>query len=69
MTGRLAASGAERVTRREIHAGDRFQVRDAVYEVVTEPTRWGVAWTATVRIIEGLKPGGEFGAMLHTGRE
>lgn len=51
-----------------VHVGLRFQVRDALYEIVSEPARWGAAWTATVRILEGVKPGGEFRAMIRTGR-
>jgi hypothetical protein len=47
--------------------GTRFRVREAVYEVVSEPMRWGAGWMANVRVIEGLRPGSEFRAMLHTG--
>lgn len=49
--------------------GDRFEFQGAVYEVVSEPRKWGIAWVAMVRVIEGLRPGSEFRAMLHTGKK
>lgn len=52
-----------------ITVGDRFQAGDAVYEVASEPTKWGAAWVANVIIIEGFKPGGMLRAMLHLGRK
>ncbi|TCN39806.1 hypothetical protein EV644_103108 [Kribbella orskensis] len=47
----------------------QFWYGDAVYEVISVPRRWGAAWMATVRQIEGLRPGIEFRAMLHVGRK
>jgi hypothetical protein len=52
-----------------VEAGLKFWYGDAVYEVISEPKRWGAAWTATVRQIEGRRPGIEFRAMLHVGRK
>lgn len=52
-----------------VHQGLRFRVRSAVYEVVTEPTKWGIGWSATVRVLEGLRPGSEFRALLFTGKK
>jgi hypothetical protein len=52
-----------------VSVGDRFKVHDAIYEITTEPSKWGAAWVADVTVIEGLKPGSMFRAMLHTGRK
>lgn len=52
-----------------VAVGDRFKVHDAIYEVTSEPTKWGISWVADVTVIEGLKPGSVFRAMLHTGRK
>jgi hypothetical protein len=52
-----------------VAVGDRFKVHDAVYEITGEPTRWGISWIAEVTVIEGLKRGSAFRAMLHTGRK
>jgi len=49
-----------------IAKGDRFTVLGAVYEITSDPTRWGAAWVANVKVIEGLRPGSEFRGMLHT---
>lgn len=51
-----------------VEVGTRFRAGGALYEVMSEPTRWGAAWVATVKVIEGLRPGIELRAMLHTGR-
>jgi hypothetical protein len=51
-----------------VEVGMRFRAGGALYEVMTEPSKWGAAWVATVKVIEGLRPGTEFRAMLHTGR-
>lgn len=64
-----AAPGEYFLAAETVSIGDRFKVRGAVYEVITEPTRWGISWMAQVRVIEGLKPGSEFRAMLHVGRK
>lgn len=63
-----SAPGEYFLAAEKVHVGLRFQVHDAVYEIVSEPARWGAAWTATAKIIEGLKPGGKSRAMIHTGR-
>lgn len=52
-----------------VEVGTRFRAGGALYEVMTEPSKWGVAWVATVKVIEGLRPGSEFRAMLHTGEQ
>lgn len=52
-----------------VEIGTRFRYLDALYEVVSEPSRWGLAWVADLKVVEGLKPGSEFRAMLHTGRK
>lgn len=52
-----------------VEIGLRFQVFDALYEVVSEPKKWGIAWVAQVEVIEGLHPGVVLQAMLHTGRK
>jgi hypothetical protein len=31
-----------------VSIGDRFKVHDAIYEVTTEPSKWGAAWVADV---------------------
>lgn len=64
-----AAPGEYFLAAETVSVGDRFKVRDAVYEVTSEPTRWGISWVADVTVIEGLKPGSVFRAMLHTGRK
>jgi hypothetical protein len=64
-----AAPGEFFLAAEQVAVGDRFRVLDAVYEVMSEPSQWGIAWVATVKVIEGLKPGSEFRAMLHTGRK
>jgi hypothetical protein len=51
----------------EVHLGLRFRYRDALYEVISEPRRWGLDWAATVEVIEGLRPGIQFRALLRTG--
>ena len=53
----------------KVAKGDRFQVRDVVYEVASDPRQWGVGWVATVKVVQGLRPGSEFRAMLFTGRK
>ncbi|WP_132190138.1 MULTISPECIES: hypothetical protein [Kribbella] len=52
-----------------VEVGLQFRYGDAVYEVMSEPKRWGAAWTATIRQIEGRRPGIEFRAILHLGRK
>lgn len=52
-----------------VEVGLRFLLHDALYEVVSEPRKWGVAWVAQVRVIEGLRPGIQLQAMLHTGKK
>lgn len=51
-----------------VEIGLRFRAGGAVYEVIGEPSKWGAAWAAKVKVIEGLKPGIELQAMLHTGK-
>lgn len=51
-----------------VEVGLTFRAGGAVYEVTSEPRQWGAAWVANVRVIEGLKPGIELRAMLHTGK-
>jgi hypothetical protein len=51
-----------------VHVGDRFAYEDSLYEVVGKPLRVGPGWMALVRVVEGLRPGSEFNAMLRTGR-
>lgn len=51
-----------------VHVGDRFAYEGSVYQVVGKPLRVGPGWMAPVRVIEGLKPGAEFNAMLRTGK-
>ncbi|MFC0623789.1 hypothetical protein [Kribbella deserti] len=63
-----SAPGEYFLAAEEVHAGQTFKFRDAVYEIVTEPTKFGIAWSATVKVVEGLRPGSTFRAMLHTGR-
>lgn len=63
-----SAPGEYFLAAESVHVGQRFQFHDAVYEIVSEPTKWGIAWAATVRVIEGLRPGSEFRALLMTGR-
>lgn len=52
-----------------VEVGLRFQVFETVYEVVSEPRQWGIAWVAQVKVVEGLRPGIVLKAMLHTGRK
>ncbi len=52
-----------------VEVGLQFQVPGALYEVTGEPRKWGIGWVAMVTVIEGLKPGIEFQAMLYTGRK
>jgi hypothetical protein len=52
----------------QVHEGLRFRVHGAMYEVVSEPTKWGIGWSATVRVVEGLRPGSQFRALLFTGK-
>lgn len=63
-----AAPGEYFLATETVEVGLRFRYLDALYEVITEPTKWGVSWVAQVRVIEGRKPGSEFRAMLHVGR-
>lgn len=51
-----------------VEIGLTFRAGGAVYEIMTEPTKWGAAWVATVKVLEGLGPGIELRAMLHTGK-
>lgn len=51
----------------KVEVGLQFRVRDTVYKVTGEPRRWGPGWMAKVQILEGLRPGIEFQAMLRTG--
>jgi hypothetical protein len=51
-----------------VQVGLRFKVHGALYEITGEPTKWGIAYVADVTVIEGLRPGSVFRAMLHTGR-
>jgi len=53
-----------------VETGMRFRYRDAVYEVVGEPRGWGYRqWMATIRVVEGLRPGAEFRALLRGGEK
>jgi hypothetical protein len=52
-----------------VEVGLRFEYQHAVYEVVSEPKKWGIGWVAMVRVIEGMRPGTEFRALLFTGRK
>ena len=60
-----AAPGEYFLAEETVHVGPRFFYRDSVYEVVGEPRKWGAAWYA---IIERIKPGARFNAMLHAGK-
>ncbi|MFC5268446.1 hypothetical protein ACFPJ1_40610 [Kribbella qitaiheensis] len=53
-----------------VEQGMRFQAGDgALYEIATEPTKWGVAWVADLLVIEGVRAGATVHqAMLYTGR-
>lgn len=53
----------------KVELGTRFRYLDAVYEVISEPKQWGIGWRATIRMIEGRKPGIELPALLYTGRK
>jgi hypothetical protein len=54
----------------KVHVGMRFKTRDALYEIATEPTRWGISWIADLTVIEGLRAGATVHrAMLHTGKK
>ena len=63
-----AAPGEYFLAAESVHVGLRFCYLDAVYEIVGEPREWGVAWYAVVEIVEGIRPGARFNAMLHTGK-
>ena len=55
---------AERVS-----LGDRIRTRDALYEVTSEATKWGISWVADLRVLEGIRAGAiVHNAMLHTGK-
>jgi hypothetical protein len=64
-----SAPGEYFLAAESVEIGTRFRFRRAVYEVVEEPRRWGAAWFAKARVVEGVKPGSEFQAMLHTGKK
>lgn len=50
-----------------VEPGLRFQYRDAVYEVVSDPTPIGTRVViATIRMIVGRAAGKDFQAVLHT---
>jgi len=51
-----------------VHVGLRFSYLDSVYEIVGEPRKSGLSWYAVVEIVEGIRPGAQFNAMLHTGK-
>jgi len=50
-----------------VEVGLRFAFQGAVYEVISEPRKWGIMWRARVRQVEGFRPGMEFQALLGVG--
>ena len=53
-----------------VEQGMRFQAEGALYEIATEPSKWGIAWVADLLVIEGFRKGATVHrAMLHTGRK
>jgi hypothetical protein len=65
-----AAPGEYFLAAETVHIGLRFRAGGAVYEITSEPRKWGISWVADLTVIEGFKPGSTVHrAMLHTGRK
>jgi len=58
--------GEYRLATAHVAEGMRFEYRGALYEITSEPSKWGIAWVAEVTVIEGMRPGATFRAMLYT---
>jgi hypothetical protein len=52
-----------------VHVGLTFRAGGAVYEIITEPRKWGIGWSANITVIEGLRPGITLRALLFTGKK
>lgn len=53
----------------KIAVGDRFQSRDAIYEITELTPIGGGGFMATIHMTEGRAAGKNFHAMLRTGRQ